>query len=257
MKKLISIILGVIFLFNLTCFTACQNVDNSDNPSNIEEPDNPNDSDSSDEDDDNEEKNNYATSSQVSVIDSETNKEIVNNKITVCEFYSKQIQLVADESYELPPNLRFRSSNPAVLAVDDTGTLFYISKGQAKLTITDDKDFTKVINVETTPLVTVNNAIPLQVTASDGLDGIIKAVITEVTYDQNGIYVSGNVTSVTGTYIGSSGWWLTVSYSTSTGAGGSLTIGNCYYKTGDSFYKEKIIDIKGKNPITITLSSRR
>ena len=81
MKKLISIILGVIFLFSLACFTACQNVDNSDNPSNIEEPDNPNDSDSSDEDDGNEEENNYATSSQVTVIDSETNKEIVNNKI--------------------------------------------------------------------------------------------------------------------------------------------------------------------------------
>ena len=257
MKKLISIILGVFFLFSLACFTACQNVDNSDNPSNIEEPDNPNDSDSSDEDDDKEEENNYATSSQVSVIDSETNKEIVNNKITVCEFYSKQIQLVADEGYELPPNLRFRSSNPAVLAVDDTGTLFYISKGQSQLTITDDKDFTKVINVETLPLVTVNNAVPLQVTDSDGLGGIIRAVITEVTYDQNGIYVSGNVTSVTGTYIGSSGWMLTVTFSTSTGAGGDLRIGNRYYKTGDSFYKEKIIDIKGKTPITITLSSRR
>lgn len=250
MKKIIILVLGVIMLFCTVFFTACQNANNNDNPSNVEDS-------VDDSDNNNEEENNYANSSQVSVIDSETNEAIVNNRITVCEFYSKQIQLIADEGYELPPNLRFRSSNPAVLAVDDTGTLFYISEGQCQLTITDDKDFTKVINVEAVPLVTVNNAVPLQVTDSDGLDGIIRAVITEVTYDQDGIYVSGNVISVTGTYIGSSGWWLTVSYSTSTGAGGSLTIGNRYYKTGDSFYREKIIDLEEKTPITITLSSRR
>ena len=77
---------------------------------------------------------------------------------------------------------------PEVVFIENVKVVMYLHK-----------DFTKVINVETTPLVTVNNAIPLQVTDSDGLDGIIRAVITEVTYDQNGIYVSGNVTSVTGT----------------------------------------------------------
>ena len=213
-----------------------------DNSSDIEEPDSQSD---------------YADASQVTIVDSATNEEIENNKITVCEFYSKQIELVADDGYELPPDISFRSSNPAMLAVDDSGGLFYISRGQCQLIISDDKDFTKVINVETVPLVTVNNMVPLQVTDTDGLGGVIRAVITEITYDQTGIYVSGNVISVTGAYIGSSGWWLMVAYNMSTGEGGEISIGKRYYKTGDSFYREKIVNIRGEEPVTITISSRR
>ena len=245
MKKILTMVLCSTLLV-ASLFTACASGDggttdngDNDNVPSIENPDL---------------ETAYANASQVSIIDASTNEEIENNKITVCEFYSKQIKLVADDGYELPQDLQFRSSNPTMLAVDDTGSLFYISKGQCQLIISNDDNFTKVVNIEKVPFVTITCAVPLQIEDTDGVGGTVKSTITEITYDQNGIYLSGNVTLMTGPYLEGESWWIDIGYNMSNGAGGTMQIG--VYREGEMFYRVKVYDLSGRDePITVSFYS--
>jgi uncharacterized protein YjdB len=84
-------------------------------------------------------------------------------------------------------NIKWTSSNPKIISIDDNGNIIANAKGTAMITATSEKEITASVKVESYVEVNLLEIKPTSMTIEKGKTGVLTLTILPDTADQNGI----------------------------------------------------------------------